>query len=302
MLQRRIARTYAVLLFLALLAGSAAAVQDAPRIAGFEELARRLRDIDGLGDATVLGAELFTNPERPDSTVWIVDVLTEDGDVEVFVFDARTLEERRDRAEDLAALRDALDDDGAEFEIFPIWTVMFGHGDSDWLEGQWSDDISTGGDGRDLFVLTPGNDVIMDFNPNEDVLDVGDFARPEFGFSILRSLRAIARRADKGEAFDRPALILDVDGEAGEWTTALIGVEIDDLTENNIFFGLDHDGPPVDLEFLPERTIVASNGAVVVIPAHHIDDRPDDPHLIVGDEDTLEFIFEEYPWYHDEER
>ncbi|MEM1404425.1 MAG: hypothetical protein AAGG55_13900, partial [Pseudomonadota bacterium] len=54
-------------------------------------------------------------------------------------------------------------------------TLEGGDGD-DWLFGDDGNDVLIGGEGQDTFAFAPwqGNDVIMDFNPEEDLLALRD--------------------------------------------------------------------------------------------------------------------------------
>lgn len=42
-----------------------------------------------------------------------------------------------------------------------------------------------GGPGRDTVLLTPGRDVIADFDPNEEVLNMTNLVAADFGFPTL---------------------------------------------------------------------------------------------------------------------
>jgi len=154
-------------------------------------------------------------------------------------------------------------------DVYPVSAILIGTEASEKLQGFESDDTITGGDGADLFPLTLGNDVITDFDPNEDMIDVGDFARPTDDFEVLTSLEAIAANATETVVDGVLSLVIDVDGDKGNSTTTLVGVTLADLNENNVFFGLDGTSiPPLDFTHIAESVVVMSNGDVVTTPGH----------------------------------
>ncbi len=156
-----------------------------------------------------------------------------------------------------------------EDDVYPVSATLIGTEASEKLQGFESDDTITGGGGADLFPLTLGNDVITDFDPNEDMIDVGDFARPTDDFEVLTSLEAIASNATETLIDGILSLVIDVDGDKGNSTTTLIGVILADLNENNVFFGLDGTSiPPLDFTHIAESVVVMSNGDVITTPGH----------------------------------
>ncbi|MEM9147010.1 MAG: hypothetical protein AAGC57_12515 [Pseudomonadota bacterium] len=251
-------------------------------VASFGELAERLDDYDGI---TVLSVELLVSPSRPCRETWIVEVLTEDDEVAALLFNARTLEER------FAGRALEEPDDDEDEERFPVQIVMTGGETRDLLEGDWSDDRSTGGAGGDVFVVTPGSDLIFDFSPTEDLLDVGDFARLEEGYGVLRSMKDIARMAKPVRVDGRRGTQIDIDGPVNDWSVTLLGVRPEQLTQDNVFFGLGENvAPDWGQTHWPARRIEISDGSVLFVPAYRIDEEPPDVRLVEGSEDMLELI------------
>ena len=166
--------------------------------------------------------------------------------------------------------------------MYPLVAVLSGTTQSEKLQGFESDDTVTGGGGPDLFPLTTGDDLITDFDPSEDMIDVGDFARASDGFGVLDSLAAIA--ANSSEVVDERgvrALVIDVDGKLGDSTTTIVGVGIAELTENNVFFGLGESSiPPLEFTYIAEFLVTYSNGDVVLFPAHDLSRHPIEGLLI----------------------
>lgn len=248
-------------------------------IAEFGDLAERLEEYDGI---TVLSVELLVSPTRACRETWIVEVLTEEDEVAALLFNARTLEER---FAGFAPEHDDEDDEHEEEALEPVRSELVGRHTSDLIEGYWTDDEMTGGAGRDVFVVTPGTDVIFDFEPGQDILDVGDFARLEEGFGVLRSMEDIRRAARLIRFDDQPATEIDINGPVDDWAVILIGVRPGELTEENIHFGIEDDPEP-DLPFThwPARRIESAGGSVVIFPAYRIDERPPRGRLLEGDD------------------
>ena len=147
--------------------------------------------------------------------------------------------------------------------IWPVTAVLTGTDESEKLQGFESDDVVTGGGGPDLFPFTTGTDVITDFDPAQDMIDVGDFARPSDGFAVLTSLEAIAAHSTETTIDGVPALVIDVDGPLGDSTTTLIGVTLSDLDAGNVFFGLDDTSiPPLDFTRVATAEVTYSTGEV----------------------------------------
>jgi hypothetical protein len=172
--------------------------------------------------------------------------------------------------------------ENGEKDVYPLVAVLSGTTQSEKLQGFESDDNVTGGGGSDLFPLTTGDDLITDFDPNEDMIDVGDFARASDGFGVLDSLAAIA--ANSREIVDErgvKALVIDVDGKLGDSTTTIVGVGIADLTEDNVFFGLGGASiPPLEFTHIAEFLVTYSNGDVILFPAHDLNRHPIEGQLI----------------------
>ncbi|MEL6480811.1 MAG: hypothetical protein AAFQ75_05110, partial [Pseudomonadota bacterium] len=189
-----------------------AAAEECPggEIADLGALSARMAEFPEL---TVLSIELLVSPTRSCRETWVVEVLNEDGEVLALLFNARTLEDRMvgriDEPEE--------EQDDEDREIFPIKSRLVGREMSELIEGYWSDDRMIGGLGRDLFIVTPGTDIIEDFTLGEDVLDVGDFARSEDGFGVLRSMDDVRRMSTEVVVDGRRGTSIDIDGGAGDW-------------------------------------------------------------------------------------
>lgn len=299
--RRRVARALgAAAMVLALALAAIAAPAQQGEVRGFGYLAKALRGMPEFRDAQVLGVELIRLAEddgaggaEDGDAVWVVEFLTPDDSVELAIFDARTLAERRITRRVLDALEGRPERD-EPFDVFPLYLILEGSDANEVIEGDWSNDISTGNAGRDLFVLTPGEDVILDFDPAEDAIDAGDFARREFGFSVLRSMADVESLSIEDEALDRPALIIDVDGDFGDWTTALIGVELDDLSPENLILG-DHAAQPLPFAVVgePARTAVMSDGSILTVDAFDFGAEEPPPRLVRGRERTLQWLLDQ---------
>ena len=165
---------------------------------------------------------------------------------------------------------------------YPIVAILSGSDRSEKLQGFESDDSVTGGAGADLFPLTLGTDVITDFNPLEDMIDVGDFARASDGFETLTSLASLASHsAEITDESGNPSLVIDVDGTAGNSSTTLLGVTLADLNEANVFFGLGASPiPPLVFTHIAEILVTFSSGDVVLFPAHDLEHHPVEGQLI----------------------
>ena len=174
------------------------------------------------------------------------------------------------------------DSDEEDGDVYPLVAILSGTANSDKLQGFESDDHVTGGAGSDLFPLTLGSDLIVDFNPIEDVIDVGDFGRASDGFEVLTSLASLAANSEEvTDEFGVPSLVIDVDGDAGDSSTTLAGVTLADLNEGNVFFGLGGDSiPPLEFTHIAETLVTYSNGDVILFPAHDLDHHPVEGRLI----------------------
>jgi hypothetical protein len=154
-------------------------------------------------------------------------------------------------------------------DVFPVRAELVGGSNSEKLQGFESNDTLSGGGGPDLFPLTTGNDVILDFDPTQDMLDVGDFARAEGGFGVLTSIFAIVAYSTEQMVNGQLSTVINVDGNTGTSTVTLIGVRLQELNERNVFFGLDGTSiPPLNFTHIPQIKVTYSNGDVVLLPAH----------------------------------
>ena len=145
-----------------------------------------------------------------------------------------------------------------------------------------------GGPGPDLFPLTAGNDVITDFDPAQDMIDVGDFARPSDGAALLATFEGIRAHSTQSTADGQPALIIDLDGEFGDATTTLVGVTVDDLNEDNVFFGLDGTSiPTLDFTHIAAKRLTLSDGTVAATPLVSFDNYPTLWELVEGNPDSI---------------
>lgn len=159
--------------------------------------------------------------------------------------------------------------------VFAVKAILTGTAESEKLQGFESNDTVTGGGGADLFPFTAGTDVITDFNPAEDMIDVGDFARPSDHFNVLVSLEAIRTQSTEVVIDGKPSLQIDVDGDKGVSTTTLVGVTMSDLNEGNVFFGLGSTSiPPLDFTHIAKFLVTYSNGEVWLYPAHDLSNHP----------------------------
>jgi hypothetical protein len=194
-------------------------------------------------------------------------------------------------------MEDSDESDGDESEngevtdIFPVTATLIGTAESEKLQGFESDDVITGGGGPDLFPLTAGNDVITDFNPLEDMIDVGDFARPSDDFAILISLEAIAANSTQSTIDGQTALVIDVDGTLGDSTTAVIGITITDLDASNVFFGVgDTSIPPLAFTHIPATTVTLNDGTVASFAGHDLSVHPLPFELVSGNQASVDTL------------
>lgn len=150
--------------------------------------------------------------------------------------------------------------------------VILGTDDiDDKQQGMFTDDFSRGGAGRDLHPLTEGQDIIADFDPILDMIDVGDFARPGDEFETLTSLEAIAALSTQITLNGQTALLIDVDADLGNSTTTMLGITIDDLNSDNVFFGLGGTSiPPQPVTWASAQCVTMDTGCMFVIPGHEV--------------------------------
>ncbi|MEM8668156.1 MAG: hypothetical protein AAGG48_11610 [Planctomycetota bacterium] len=184
------------------------------------------------------------------------------------------------------------DEQGENGNPFIVGSELIGSDESEEVIGFESDDTLTGGDGGDVFWVTAGDDVITDFNPDQDVLKVSDFANGEDGIATLTSLGAIAALSEQITIDGETALVIDVDGDQGDSQTTLIGITIDDLTEENVYFEPDESDLPVDVTHLPMTTIQLSDGTIAEFEGHDFEVHPLPFQLVSGDQASVDFINE----------
>lgn len=249
----------------------------------FADLAERLKDYD---EVTVLGAELLVSPTRACRETWVVEILTAEDEVRALLLDARTLELRIVGQEGSA--------EGENDEDFRIaYMQLEGRATSDLVEGEWSDDEMRGGPGADIFVVTPGSDVILDFEPGRDRLDLRNFADPAEGFGTLQSMADLTAASRMVRREGRPGVEIDIDGAAGDWSVTLLGLTPGALTRADVIFGT-HDGPGAPLEptHWPERLAEFTDGTVILFEPYLVDAPPPEGELIEGNREVLQMARE----------
>ncbi|MGF1445598.1 MAG: hypothetical protein ACFBRM_05290 [Pikeienuella sp.] len=290
----RIARVVVLAIGAAIGAPDAGAEVECPggEVKSFTALAERLEHYD---EFTVLGVELLVSPTRPCRETWVVEVLTDGDEIAALLFDARTLEER-------FAGRLLVEPEEEEDELFPVYFELDGRETADLIEGGWSDDRMLGGPGPDVFVVTPGSDVIIDFDPSEDFLDLGEFARVVDGFGTLRSMADIRRAARPDRHDGRRATLIDIGGAASDWTVVLIGIRPAALTEANIVFDRDEIPLAKAPTHWPTRRVTFSDDSEIYVPPYRIEDPPPELRLIRGDDEALEFLLGVLEDIYDEHR
>lgn len=286
----------------ALASGSEVVAQDEhtcdPPLESFQAALERVEELNSDTGLTYLSADFFEDPDAGCSAIWVIELLAPDDDVELLILDAQTL----DVVDGLPAFfltaieRPSFEADAEDLR--PERIIIVGTEGDDVLEGEWSDDVSTGGAGRDSFLLTPGSDVITDFNPAEDVLNMTNFAFGAFGFGTLQSVEDVLEATRLDERDRTLGTEIDIDGRAGDWSVFLKQVRPQDLAAKNIFFPDDGREGQKPL-FQAERRVEMSDGSIVVLPGHSLMDAPLDPVLVSGTEAALSvvrrlFFFEEF--------
>jgi hypothetical protein len=250
-------------------------------VKSFAELAERLKDYD---EVTVLGAELLVSPTRACRETWVVEILTAEDEVRALLLDARTLEVRIVGHD---GPTEAEDDD--DFRI--AYMHLEGRATSDLIEGEWSDDEMRGGPGADIFVVTPGSDVILDFEPGRDLLDLTHFADPAEGFGTLRSMADLTEASRLVRREGRPGVQIDIDGAAGDWSVTLLGLTPGELTRADVILGTGAGrSAPVSPTHWPERRAEFTDGTVVLFDAYPVDAPPPEGELIEGDREVLDMV------------
>ena len=203
--------------------------------------------------------------------------------------------EHSDEIGDDAGIADENDhEETDEFdEPFIVEAELVGDHESQELIGYESDDTLTGGGGPDVFWITAGNDVITDFDAGQgDVLNVQDFASGEDGYATLTSLEAIASLSEQVMVDGEPALVIDIDGEQGNWETTLVGITIDDLSEDSVFFGPGEADLMVDVTHVPTTTILLNDGTVAEFEGHDMEVHPLLFELVSGEQASVDLINE----------
>ncbi|MEM6689483.1 MAG: dockerin type I domain-containing protein [Planctomycetota bacterium] len=180
-----------------------------------------------------------------------------------------------------------------EEDLYMIESELVGTEESEEIIGFESDDTLTGGGGSDVFWVTGGNDVITDFDPGEgDILYVRDFASGEDGITTLTSLEAIASLSEQTTFNGEPALVIDVDGDIGDWQTTLVGVSISDFSEDTVFFDLDESRLPIDVTHVPKTTVRLSDGTIAEFEDHSMEVHPLAFSLVSGEQASVDFLNE----------
>ncbi|MEM6890954.1 MAG: hypothetical protein AAF636_22895 [Pseudomonadota bacterium] len=239
--------------------------------------------------SSFLSADIVRDPDNDCTAIWVLELLTQNDEVEILVLDAQTLEVIEELPEYFLALlkRPSFTPDSQDLR--PVRIRVQGTPERDLLEGEWSDDTSFGGPGRDTFLLTPGRDVILDFDPAEDVLNLTNFVFSDFGFPTLTTFPKVASAAKNVERDGQSGTEIDIDGAAGDWSVFLPDVGIAQLSQANVIFpSIDEpsDGPV----FQAERQVELSDGSLVIIPGHKLDEDPIDPFLAKGSSEALVLI------------
>lgn len=247
----------------------------------FSELAPMLAGVEARDP--VLSVDLIRTETPPCEAVWLVEIL--DGDEIVLLgFDGRTLAPwPRERLDALAARLEGEEEDEDD-DLFPVSARLNGGAGADELEGFWSDDVMTGGPGPDVFIASPGSDVITDFDPAQDLLVLADFLAEERPGAIpdLAALRRAIRAVDGG-------LVIDLDGRAGDWSLRLDGVAPDDLIAQSVRLG-EEDGREIEAETFPSVEITMSDDSIVTFPPHPRWMFPVPGTLVEGDPRAVEML------------
>ena len=196
------------------------------------------------------------------------------------------------------------DDCGGEVGLAAInvaSTVINGTPNVDKIQGFFGDDvISGGGGGGEAYVVSAGNDVITDFNPAEDVLMINDFGPmgkyEELGVTTIRNLSDLQALSTNTTINGQPAVVIDVDANLGDWTTTLLGVRLEDLSNINVIFTFDESEwetvhPISDFTHIPAVRMVATDGSVLNSDAHGVPVHPIIPTLESGTQEAYNNLF-----------
>ena len=239
--------------------------------------------------SSFLSADIVRDPDSDCTAIWVLELLTRNDEVEILVLDAQTLEILKELPEYFLAIlkRPSFTPDSQDLR--PVRIRVQGTPERDLLEGEWSDDVSFGGQGRDTFLLTPGRDVILDFDPAQDVLNLTNFVFSDFGFPTLTTLPKVLSAARTAERDGQTGTEIDIDGDAGDWSVFLPDVDTGQLTKANVIFP-SNDEPSDAPVFQAERQVELSDGSLVIIPGHKLDEDPIDPFLAKGSSEALALI------------
>lgn len=239
--------------------------------------------------SSFLSADIVNDPNNECRAIWVLELLTHEDDVELLILDAQTLETRDELPDYFLAILERPSYSPGSSDMRPVRIDVVGTAERDLLEGEWSDDASFGGHGADTFLLTPGRDVILDFNPLEDTINLTNFVFADFGFPTLTTFEEVVRAAKPVQRNEQSGTEIDIDGDAGDWSVFLPGVEISHLSRANVVFpdtGERSDAPI----FQAERRVTVSDGSIVVIPGHNLHDQRVEPYLFEGSTEALALV------------
>ncbi|MEM9435461.1 MAG: hypothetical protein AAGA15_00360 [Pseudomonadota bacterium] len=269
-----------------------------PPHASFQAALERVEELNADTGLVYLSADRFEDPDTPCAAIWVIELLTQDDDVQLLILDAQTLAVIRGFPDFFldAIARPSFEPDATDLR--PLRIIVKGTPGPDLLEGEWSDDVSTGGAGQDTFLLTPGSDVITDFDPAEDVLNMTNFAFVDYGFGTLQSAPEVLAAARAATRDGTAGTEIDLDGNAGDWSVFLSGLAPEALSPDSIVFP-DTNAPGPTPKFQAERRVEMSDGSIVVLPGHSLMEDPADPLLSSGSEEALAlvrrlFFFDEF--------
>lgn len=244
--------------------------------------------LEGSG-ALFLSADIVKDPHSDCTAIWVLELLTQNDEVEILALDAQTLQTIEELPDYFLAILERPSFMPGSQDLRPVSIDVQGTAERDLLEGEWSDDTSFGGQGRDTFLLTPGQDIILDFDPTEDAVNLTNFVFADYGFPTLTTFAAVISAAKTVERKGQFGTEIDIDGSAGDWSVFLLDVNISQLSNTNVIFPTNDersDGPV----YQAERRVELSDGSIVVIPAHKLDESRIDPYLAEGSSDALALI------------
>ena len=260
--------------------------------ASFAELSEVLLKNDDLDGVEILNVERLVSDHDDCNTVWFVEFLPDEGDVEYLIFDGDSLQILDIQIEEIEERFGFLDEENDRPEVEIEKIILRGTAASEFFEGHWSDDISIGGPGRDVFMVTPGTDLIMDFNPSQDVIDFSDFAIGDPFFGELGDLDDLRQNSVETIVDGIPSVRVQIEAEDETWSVELKGVTASDLNRFNVSFDLERlfeqDFEPTDS---PAKTVYADDGTIIEIAAHGIDEPPS-VHLVEGPSESVPEILD----------